>query len=173
MRGRATSAAQAPAAKPANATLSSFPARRAGLWEQTLLRDGRPLGPAGQTRYCLDAASDAPFGMLGRQAGGGACQPPTVNRSADGAISFASTCNLGAAGMITTHGVVSGDFSASYTVRSQSEVTGSSLPAMNGRHEIDVTAHYLGPCPAGMTPGDVVMNGGLRGNINRLGHGAQ
>ncbi len=172
-RGQHGSGTQTAAAKPAGSTLTNFPSRRAGLWEQTTAMDGRPLGPAGKTRLCLDAATDARLSLTGRRAAGAACEKPVVNRLPGGGVQFVSSCSMGAAGRVTTTGTVSGDFSTSYAVHSQTEVTGAPLAPMNGRHVIDVTARYLGPCPADMTPGDMVGGGGVKGNINRLGRGFQ
>ncbi len=153
--------------KSTGSSVSAFPARRAGLWTQTVVRDGKPLGPVGKMRVCLGAATDARLGIFGHETGE-SCHSTSLTRDG-GVLRFASSCNLGKAGVVNNQGTVSGDLASDYTVHSQTEVTGALLPTMNGRHVFDMTARYLGPCPGGMAPGDAVLNGGVKVNINRLG----
>src|SRR4051794_3993155 len=83
--------AGAPAAKAPVATGSggvsaaaavAAPMRRAGLWEQTMMRDGgQAMGPmAGPVKLCLDATTDAQMHVFGRQFGRGMCQQQAVTR---------------------------------------------------------------------------------------------
>ena len=78
---------------------------------------------------------------------------------------------MGHAGTVTTTGVASGDFSSKYLVHSESDVTGSSIAAMNGHHVTEMQANWLGPCPANMTPGDVMV-GGFKMNLNSMANNA-
>ena len=143
-----------------------MPTRRAGLWVQTMTRDGKP-GRMGAMRVCLDAATDARMALIGRVAGKGACAP-TVSRLGDGAYGFVSTCRMGGAGVITARGTASGDFASTYALHAESDVAGAVFPPMNGHHVTDVTARYAGACPAGMAPGDMTLGPGIKVNINRL-----
>jgi hypothetical protein len=43
---------------------------------------------------------------------------------------------------------------------------------MNGRHVTEIAATWLGPCPAGMIPGDVLMANGMKVNVTRIGAAA-
>ncbi|MGI9169455.1 MAG: DUF3617 domain-containing protein [Caulobacteraceae bacterium] len=149
------------------------PTRKAGLWEQSMTRDGRPLALVGRMRACVDAASEARLSLFGGKMSRTLCRRRSVSRSVDGVYAFASTCDMGEAGVIASEGVLTGDLSSRYRLHAQSNVTGSSLPSMNGRHTTDIEARYLGPCPPGMTAGDVIMANGMKINAGKLGAAAQ
>jgi hypothetical protein len=144
---------------------SHMPARKAGFWIQTMTHDGKP-GRMGEMRMCIDSATDAKLSMIGRQLGKAPC-PRTVTRRADGAYSFISTCKMGRAGVITSRGVASGDFSSSYRVHSESDVSGARFGPMNGHHVTDVEGRYLGACPPGMAPGDITISA-FKVNLHKL-----
>ncbi|MGH7017101.1 MAG: DUF3617 domain-containing protein [Caulobacteraceae bacterium] len=150
-----------------------IPGRRAGLWEETISRDGRPLAEGGKLEICLDAATDAKVGIFGREAAGSLCRQRSVVRLANGDYRFSSTCTLGKAGVITSHGLASGDFSSSYRVDSESTVSGASIPPLNGHHRSLILARYAGPCSADMSPGDMLIDGDVKVNVNRLGQGVR
>ncbi|MHB8530863.1 MAG: hypothetical protein ACYC8V_15295 [Caulobacteraceae bacterium] len=158
---------------PGATAINRLPGRRAGLWEEAVTRDGKPLGPGGKLTICLDAATDARIGMFGREMAGSLCRQRSVSRRPAGLWRFASTCSLGKAGVIASHGVASGDFSSNYRIRSESDVSGSSYPPMDGHHVNVVVARYLGPCPRDMAPGDMLVDGDVKINVNRLGAGAE
>ena len=169
--GQHGGAAQTSSAKPAGSTLTAFPTRRPGLWEQTMARDGRPL----KMRLCLDAATDARLDLIGRQATTVACRKPVLSRLPGGELRFVSSCSMGAAG--TRHNDRHGERRHHQLCGScsQTEVeTGAPLAPMNGRHVIDVTARYSWPVPGRHDPR---RHGRWRrmvkGNINRLGRGFQ
>ena len=149
------------------------PVRKAGLWEQTMIYDGAPMGIVGRMRVCIDATSEAKLSLFGGRMGKSACRQRSVVRGLDGAYTFTSTCDMGQAGMTTSTGTLSGDLSSRYHVHAQSDTTGSSLAPMNGRHVTDIDATYLGPCPAGVNPGDMVMGNGMKINAGKLGAAAQ
>lgn len=140
--------------------------RREGLWRQTVVRDGRST-PFGPMRVCIDAATDAKMTMIGHAVGGSRCTRSSV-RGPDGAISFHSMCSFGRAGVIESSGAVQSDFSSSYRLHAVSTVHGSVYGPMNGAHVTDTTASYVGPCPSGMAPGEVIIGPGLKINLNRL-----
>jgi hypothetical protein len=144
------------------------PTRRAGLWEQTMTHDGAPLGIVGRVRLCVDRASEAKLSLFGGKMSRGACPRQSVVRGAGGGYAFTSTCDMGQAGVTTSSGTLNGDLGTRYRVHAQSDTTGSSVPAMNGRHVTDIDATWLGPCPADMKPGDMVMGNGMRINASKL-----
>jgi hypothetical protein len=163
-------AAQGPsvAATPAPATVASLPTRKAGLWVETMTRDGKTGPMGGSIKMCLDAATDAKMTAFGRQMGNNACGQRSVTRGLDGAYHFTSTCALGNAGTVTSSGVASGNFDSKYVIHDESTVSGSSYAPMNGHHVTEITATYGGPCPAGMSAGDLEMANGMKVNINRM-----
>jgi hypothetical protein len=146
-------------------TASAPPSRRAGLWEQSLMRDGKP-GRLGGLKICLDAATDRKISVFGRHFGQGACQRQ-VTHTPDGVYRFSSTCTLDNGAQVKAMGTATGDFATHYTLHSQVDVTGAPLEPMNGMHEVVINADYQGPCPAGMRPGDV-RAGSVKINLDRL-----
>jgi hypothetical protein len=161
----ANKSADASAAKPgasANAAVS-LPARKPGLWEQTMSRDGQPaMGRMNGMRLCLDAASDAQMSVFGREMSKDMCQQQAINRGLDGSITFSSVCNFPGGGKAVSKGTASGDFNSKYTVVSETDVTGASFDRMNGHHKIEMTATWLGPCPADMKGGDIALPNGMK-----------
>jgi hypothetical protein len=150
--------------KPAES--AAVPKRAPGLWEQVLTRDGKP-GRLGGLKMCLDADADARMGVFGRHFAKGDCKH-SITRDAQGAYRFSSTCRMEDGAVVISRGVATGDFKTAYRVRSDIDVTGAPFPPMNGPHEIEVSGHYVGPCPVGMRPGDVNLGSGLRVNLDRL-----
>jgi len=147
---------------------AALPTPRAGLWRESLLRDGHELGLIGELRACLDADARARLSTLGDEAGKSMCHDDAVTRDADGGYHFSSACDLGPGGHVVTRGELTGDLSSRYRVYSRTDTTGAALASMNGHHVIDVEANYLGPCPAGMTAGEVVIANGMKVNMDHL-----
>lgn len=137
------------------------PARKAGLWEQTVSSNGG----AQTIRICTDAATERQMAWWGGTITQGACTENTATRGADGAWSFRSVCDMGSAGQQTTTGAITGDFESRYEIKAQSTTTGSVMPGGNGTHPMTITAAYKGACPEGWLPGDMEMPGGMRMNM--------
>jgi hypothetical protein len=145
--------------KDANASTSATPQRRAGLWEQSFSRDSHEIS-IGSMRLCVDPTSEARASVFSRGAvmqrmPESHCTASTTSRGVGGSYSFSSTCPMIGGGTIITKGVTSGDFSTTYHVHIESDVRGAAYAAMNGHHATDIDGKWLGPCPAGMTPGDM------------------
>jgi len=151
-------------ASPAGST--AVPARKPGLWEQSLIRDGRP-GRLGGLKVCLDAAADAKLGVFGRRFAKGDCRR-SVTRDATGAYHFSSRCSMSDGAVVSTRGIATGDFQSGYDVHSNIEISGATIGVMNGEHDVTLTGRYRGPCPAGMKPGDVNLGSGLKITIDQL-----
>jgi hypothetical protein len=148
--------------------IAALPAPKAGLWRESLLRDGRELGLIGDMRACLDADARGRLSAMGGQAGKSMCRNLSVTRDADGGYHFSSACNLGPGGHVVTNGELTGDLASRYRVRSRTDTSGAVLASMNGQHTIDIEANYLGPCPAEMRPGDVLIANGMKVNMDHL-----
>jgi hypothetical protein len=142
------------------------PARKAGLWAQTMTRDGKP-GKLGVLKVCLDPATDARLSVFGRHFGQANC-PHALSRDDKGAYHFQSTCTLKSGGVLTSRGVATGDFGSGYEVHSEVTVRDAPLEAMNGLHSVTITGRYRGPCPADMRPGDIDLGSGIRVSVDRL-----
>ena len=140
--------------------------RRSGLWQQTLVRDGKSFA-LGRLRVCVDETTDARMTMIGHAMGHNSCTH-TVSREAAGAWRFQSTCHLGRGGVVASTGTVTSDFASSYRLHADSVITGSIFAPLNGVHVTDVSAKYVGACPADMAPGEVIIGPGLKVNLNRL-----
>jgi len=155
--------AAAPEGSPLN------PKRKPGLWEQSITMAGQPAPML--IKLCLDEATDAKMSAFGNQASKDACSENTVTKTADG-YSFKSVCDMGQGGVATAQGKAVGDMSSSYTVDMTSVTTGAALASANGTSRMQMTAKWVGPCPAGMAPGMMEMPGGLQVNVNQAMGGA-
>ena len=169
----AVASAGAPAAAPAPASGPiSIPARRAGLWQLTRLRDGKAVGHIGAMSICFDDALAARMSAFESQAGRSMCSKMDISRNLDGSYSITSVCDAGPGGKITSQGTLTGDFTSKYHVHSDVDEEGAMMADMNGHHTSDVDAVWSGPCPADMKPGDVVTPAGMRMNISGMTQGA-
>lgn len=129
------------------------PKRKPGLWAQTVSTRGMTQ----TSKICLDAATDAKLSAWGQAVGKGACSKNAF-AAVPGGWSFASQCDMGQMGKVATAGMASGDFNSRYVVKAKTVTTGASMPQANGTHEMELTATWEGPCPAGMRPGDMAMS---------------
>lgn len=154
---------EAPAAA-ASASMTGPPRRKAGLWTQTVTTQGMTQ----TSKICLDEATEAKMTVWGQQMNKELCPKNEVTPGVGG-WSFASECNMGAAGKISTTGTATGDFNARYMVKATSVTTGSSMAQANGTHNLEMTGTWEGPCPAGMKPGDMTLPGGVTVNLNKMG----
>ncbi len=150
------------------AAAPAAPARKAGWWEITTAITA-PMAMTTRMNMCTDAATEARNNAFANNQGppGGAdCTQGPVGRTAAG-WTFSSTCRM--AGMTTTtSGVATGDFNANYRVEATTRMTPAPMPQMAESKTV-LTARWLGPCPAGRRPGDVVMANGMVFNVNKMG----
>lgn len=154
------------AAAPATAgpiSVSQFPRRKPGLWQQTIAMDGPASGPG--MKLCVDATSDAKMQAFAQHAPGATCSPPQLTRNLDGSINIAESCDMGASGKSNSTGVIKGDFNSSYTVVMDTQMSGSPVAQMNGDHKMTITATWTGPCAPGQRGGDMVMPDGTTRNV--------
>jgi len=157
----AAEAGKAPAAASAPMTP---PARKPGLWSQTVTT----AGVTQTMKICFDEAVDKRMAVYGQAVGQDRCAKNVVTPTAGG-WRFESVCDMGSGGTTSTTGEAKGDFSSRYEVKAVTETTGAEAPQMNGRHEMSLTAAWQGPCPAGMKPGDMQLPGGMTINLNSAG----
>ena len=142
------------------------PARKAGLWEQTI-----SSGKMVQTsRICFSEELNKKMSLWGQQSGKTDCSEQSMTPT-PGGWAFKSTCNLGSSGTITSRGEVKGDFGSHYTVNMTSSTTGAAAPQMNGEHAMTLEGTWKGPCPADFKPGDMELPGGMKINMLTMGQG--
>jgi len=148
----------------APAPLSGPPARKPGLWTQTVSTGGMTQ----TSKMCLDAATDKEISAWGQQGASDICSKNSVTPT-PGGWKFESVCDMGGgAGQIATTGQATGDFNSKYTVKATSVTSGAAAAQMNGTHEMTVEAAWEGPCPAGMKAGDVSLPGGMTINLSEM-----
>jgi len=165
--GSASATAQSGAAP---ASTGAIPHRRAGLWEQTMSENGKPMA-MGSMQVCVDAAMEAKTSVFSHQAQSHAttsCTATQASRGLNGSYSFSTTCSLPGGGTMSTKGTASGDFNAGYQVHSETDTSGAGYAALNGHRVMDITGKWLGPCPAGMAGGDVQFANGIKVSGRRL-----
>lgn len=101
------------------ASAQSYPARKPGLWKQSMVASGRAV----ETSLCIDAATDKKLSAFGQQMGS-SCSSMNVAPAAGG-WTFDSVCATPGGGQTVTKGVARGDFSSRYTVKATSATTGA------------------------------------------------
>ena len=156
----APSAAQT--AEPAAAAPMSM-ARKPGLWTQTVQTEG----VSQVIKVCLDAATDKQMQITGQAVGKDMCSENTVT-PAPGGFTFRSVCDTGPGGKSVTTGSTSGDLNSNYTVKASTTTTGAQMAQANGTRAVEITAKWEGACPAGMTPGDMQLPGGITVNAAKM-----
>lgn len=149
-----------------------LPTPRAGLWRESVSRDGHGAGVLSEVQACLDADARSRLSALGDRADKGLCQNHAISRDADGGYHFTTTCDMGPGGRLTSRGLLTGDLANRYRVQTQNDISGASIASMNGHHVVDLEADYLGPCPADMKVGDVMIANGMKTNLRKLGEAA-
>lgn len=144
-----------------------LPRRKSGLWSLSVMTPGTSVPMTMQ--QCVDERSDDMTATLADKSKQ-ACKSTTKREG--GSLVFDATCKLALAGgkarqaatTSKTHGVFTGDPKSSYTFES----TTTFDPPMAGTRAgvTKATAQWVGPCRAGMKPGDVQMSNGVKFNVN-------
>jgi hypothetical protein len=143
----------------------SFPARKAGEWQIKMTPEAAGAVPAMTMQLCLDAATDAEMMEVGLSMKKDMCPEMTMTQDGD-TIVIDAKCNLGAM-KTTSHTVISGDFQSAYSMKIESDMEGAPK-GMPSHSVLTQDATWMGECPAGMAPGDMIMPGGRKMNVNTL-----
>lgn len=143
------------------------PSRLAGLWEETLTRDGVAPPVVGRTRVCLAASTASELSPLAIGLRRRACARSASRRAADGAELFTVHCDLGQGGASEISGRLARLSPTEFQLGEESVTSGAAMPQLNGRHVVEVHGRWLGACPAGMAPGEASLAGGFRVNLSR------
>ncbi len=153
-------------AQGAGGAAAEFPKRRPGLWELTTVTQDSKRPPR-TSRFCLDAATDA---MLMQNAVGADpkdCSKQNVDVHGSQAVVH-STCTI-MGHQVTTEATIvyQGDIAVHMQIHSR-----YSPPLFGtGTSSVQQEARWLGACGADMQPGDVLLPGGVKTNILKLGAG--
>jgi hypothetical protein len=136
------------------AAAADAPARKSGLWEITNNMSG-PQPMTTTMQQCVDEKTDKLTEQTGQREAQQNCSKNEISRSGGKVISD-SVCKFDGT-TATTHAEFSGDFGSNY----RGDIKTTYNPPMHGMKESQmvITAKWLGPCKAGMKPGDVVMQG--------------
>jgi hypothetical protein len=167
----------APSASAGSAAPAASPQRRAGLWQQSFNRDGHAT-PMATMRLCVDPTTEArasvfTHGVASQRLADSHCTGVSSNRDLGGGYTFASTCPMTGGGSVVSKGAASGDFATAYHIHVENDVSGAAYGPMNGHHVTDIDGKWLGPCPAGMAPGDMEIGHGMRISGGKLAGAAQ
>jgi len=127
------------AAAPKTATPAGMPSRKAGLWTNTITMAETGASPISMT-LCVDPTTDAKMSAIGSQTDPTKCSAYKVDHGADGSVTFHSVCDMGTGGVTTSTGTITGDFNSEYTAKFDSETTGASVPQMNRKSSVTMTA---------------------------------
>lgn len=136
------------------AVAADAPARKSGLWEMTN-KMGAPYPMTQTMQQCVDEKTDKLTEQAGTKEAQQNCSKNEVRREG-GKVIVHSVCKMDGT-TATTRAEFSGDFASNY----RGDIRTTYSPPMEGMKEsqMSVAAKWLGPCKAGMKPGDVVMQG--------------
>jgi len=161
--GSAAGGSGSPAASADDAKID-MPMRKTGLWEQAMLFDGKVTPGMDKIRLCVGPATNAEMSVFGEQMRAARDCHKSVTRALDGSYAVAGTCKTADGATTTSKGTVSGDYSTSIKMHSESDTTGAPQASRNTHSVIDITMTYLGACPADMVDGDEIA-GGMKINL--------
>jgi hypothetical protein len=146
----------------ATAAEIEFPSRKAGQWQVEMHPQA---GPAMTMQICLDAATDKQMMEAGMSISKDMC--PTLDMTRDGSgIVIDAACTLGAM-KTTSHTVMTGDFESSYDVTITSTIEGGP-PGMPANSTMTQHAEWTGDCANGLKPGEMLMPGGMKVNVQQM-----
>lgn len=146
---------------------ANMPKRKPGLWEmQTSGMSGHPQ----VMKLCLDADTDQAMYKMGSQMSGHMCSKFNVDVQGSTVVSDA-VCTIntpnGTVNM-TSHSETKFDGDTAYQTQGHMKYD----PAVMGQSEMAMNSsgHWVGECPAGQKPGDMVMPNGSTMNIKDMQH---
>lgn len=145
------------------ARADDFPPRKAGLWQVDMTMPGGQMPPQ-QMKMCIDPATDAEMYQLGMNAAQGMCNKPDLHRNGS-TVTVSTICKMGES-QVTSQTVTKFTGDTAYHTDANTKFD----PPMAGRGEAVVTqdAKWVGPCPADMVAGDVLMGNGMKMNIKQM-----
>ena len=151
------------AATAASADPVQLPLRKAGLWDIQMQHEGGQI-PSMSVTQCTSEAVDREFTSEFAHTAKQACEKTDIQKTATGYVSD-SVCSAAGA-TVKTHAETTGDFNSAYTVKVTTHSEGGRL----GTHDnvMTLTAKWTGECKPGQKPGDVIMPGGFKVNLQDM-----
>jgi len=147
---------------PLGALAAEMPARKAGLWEMKQTMVGPPPFEL-TTQECTDGTIEKTMSTASAPAEEEVCSRRDIEKTKTGYV-IDSVRNFGRLS-ITRHSELIGDLDSGYVEKSTSRSQHG--PSHAPREETATTeAKWLGACKPDQKPGDIVMPGGLKMNIN-------
>ena len=141
----------------------AMPHLRPGLWEVTA--SNSPGGMSAQT--CLDMAIQEEFSLYGSQLHSPFCQAPTeVSRAGAERWTYTNACVVPDVLVMHVNGVIEGDLRTRYTHTMNTRTQGA-MGVSDSDSRVE-EGRYVGPCPANVSPGDVMMNGVVMMNVRQI-----
>jgi hypothetical protein len=140
-----------------------IPLRKPGLWEMKMGAQGPMLEMSMQ--HCTDETTDKDMSTAVSPMAKDTCSKNEITKTANGYTTDA-VCTI-AGTTSTTHSDITGDFNSAYTVKVTSQASGGAAGAAR-TNTMTIEAKWLGACKPGQKPGDVMMPGGMKININDL-----
>jgi hypothetical protein len=117
------------------------------------------------TQMCTDAAFEKASSVFGNSFTEKNCAQRDFH-PIPGGWAFNSTCTV-PNGTDVSSGTVTGDFQTGYHMEMKTH------PSSGPDRQTTIDGKWLGPCPAGRVPGDMVMPGGQVINLSKAAHPAQ
>jgi len=147
-----------------SACADELPIRKAGLWEMKMATAGSSV-PGMTIQHCTDETTDKQMSTMFAPVANQVCSKRDIQKTATGYVTD-SECSAGGITR-TAHSEITGDFNSAYTVKFTAH---NESGAAGQPHDFTTTieAKWLGACKADQKPGDIVMPGGLKMNINDM-----
>ncbi len=140
----------------ARAQMFKPPIRRAGYWQTTMNMGPRTM----TTAMCTDETLEKSMTVMGQGVTEKDC-PQHDYHPIPGGWAFNSTCTIAGRTDVSS-GTVTGDMQTNYHM----EMT--THPSNGPERHMTMDVKWLGPCPAGRVPGDMVMPGGMVMNMSKM-----
>jgi hypothetical protein len=147
------------------AQTDQMPKRKPGLWEMTMATNdpGAPASPP-PMKMCVDAATDAEMYKFSMGQAKQNCSKSDI-KSDGTTVVMDGDCTYGASRM-TTHATMkfAGDTAYHTDIRRHFD------PPLYGRSDTSMTqdGKWVGACPAGMQPGDMIAPNGQKTNMRTM-----
>lgn len=137
-----------------------LPKRKAGLWEIQVTSEKMP---ATTMKQCVDEQTDIDIQEMSGDLKG-MCSRNELKRTMSG-YTMESDCKVGNSRVVST-GTLTGDFTSSYTMDMKSKYEPPMMGMAGGTTKM--SARHLGACEPGQRPGDMILPGGMKMNINDM-----
>lgn len=117
-----------------------------------------------QMKICIDAGTDAEMYKMGMNAAQSMCDKPLINRVGN-TVTIDSACKMGDT-RTTTHAVTRFTGDTAYHTEADSKLD---LPRAGGdQSKVIQDGKWVGPCPADMSAGDMIMGNGMKMNVKQM-----